>query len=405
MKVLLGVLSGVFVLLLGLFFLVNVVYEPEPEKLVFPEGELSDSIFEGQNNVYTANESLSQTHTFSTVPYMVDVPESKGATIGSGCVYEIGGDMFVYVTEFDDMTQVGEELRRDKVVQMQDILASQFPSALLINYIPEETLVTAEKSSDGFINGFTAHYLADSIGITDGAQLVNSALLGYILDVNVKGFEGKHLYVSVGVKDPTNESLQNSAAVLSAVMHTVRFDDKLEAELREELGITDEKEVAEENIETGAEVTDVAEQTEPEVIERSIYNSQDDATFEVNVSWENANEDVILELFLPGGDQFCEPLSQSSTAAKFVLANAPSGDYVLRIKNYQGCGQISSGDGEGGLSDEGIDGPMSEPYIENTLTGEADSSEAALDSEPVYGDGTGEEYYGADDGNDDFNRY
>ncbi len=392
MKILLGVLSGVFVLLVGLFFLVNVVYEPEPEKLIFPDGELSDSIFEGQNNVYTANESLSKTHEFSTVPYKVDVPESKGANIGSGCVYELGGGMFVYVTEFDDMTQVSGEVRKDGVVQMQDILASQFPSALLINYIPEETLVTAEKSADGFINGFTAHYLADSLGITDGTQLVNSALVGYILDVDLKGFEGKHLYVSVGVKDPTNESLSNSAAVLSAVMHTVRYDSELEDAMRLEFGITDEEEVVENTEETAdenredAEVSELSENNQPEVIERNIYNSQEGATFEVNVSWENENYDVILELFLPGGAEFCEPLNQNGTSAKFVLANAPSGDYVMRIKNYQGCGQISSGDEGGSYSDDSYDGysdyaddSMSGSYIDNTLTGNDDYAGSGVD--------------------------
>ena len=348
MKMLLGVLSGVFVLLCGLFFLVNVVYEPEPEALVFPQGELSESIFEGQNNEYTKNESLAKTHTFETVPYMVDVPDVKGATIGSGCVYEVGSGLFVYVTEFDDMTQVDDSGKYDKVVQMQDILASQFPAALLINYIPEETRVTAEVSGDGFINGFTAHYLADSIGITDGTQTVNAGLLGYILDINDRGFEGRHLYVAVGSQDPTNVSLQNSAAVLSAIMHTVRFDENLYAEMTRDMDLGEEvaEDVAE-NEESSEEAVEITDDEEPgnvdDVYVSSFYSSEDDAQLQVNVSWENENYDAILELFLPGEQEFCEPLNQSGTSAQFVLANAPSGEYTLRIKNYAACGTISNG--------------------------------------------------------------
>ena len=357
MKILLGVLSGVFVLLCGLFFLVNVVYEPKAEDLVFPQGELSDSIFVGQNNEYTKNESLGKTHEFQTVPYMVDVPEVKGATIGSGCVYEVGGGMFIYVTEFDDMTQVDDAAKYNKLNQMQDILASQFPAALLINYIPEETKVTAEVSGDGFINGFTAHYLADSIGITDGAQTVNAGLLGYILDIDKKGFEGRHLYVAVGSQNPTNESLSQSALVLSAVMQTVRFDDAMYEKMTKDMNLGDD-ELAEEN----AEGTDGPEEggenmeneedvpsendlgdNEDDVYVSTFYSEESDARLQVNVKWDNVNYDAILELFLPGGAEFCEPLNQDGTSAQFVLANAPSGEYTLRIKTYAACGTISDG--------------------------------------------------------------
>ncbi|MBQ4197874.1 MAG: hypothetical protein II659_08540, partial [Bacteroidales bacterium] len=82
--------------------------------------------------------------TFETVPYLVDVPNGSGAKIGTGMIYQLSNSFFAYVTEYTDQYDV------------QDVITAQFPVALLINYIPESTLVTVNVERQGYINGFKA---------------------------------------------------------------------------------------------------------------------------------------------------------------------------------------------------------------------------------------------------------
>ena len=138
-RVLLIIFVPILVILGILYALVSAVYVPKPDPVVFPQGELTDSIFTEQNNNYVKNDNLKRKHTFETVPYSIDIMSGDDAVVGSGTIYKIDNSdsFFLYLTEYDDSTNA------------PDVIASQFPAVLLINYVPEMTRVTIQADKKG----------------------------------------------------------------------------------------------------------------------------------------------------------------------------------------------------------------------------------------------------------------
>ena len=87
-KVALILLAVGAILLWVLLMAINMTEATLPSETVFPEGTLSESIFESQNNIYTENGDLPNIYSFYEVPYKVSVPNAKGATVGSGRMYD-----------------------------------------------------------------------------------------------------------------------------------------------------------------------------------------------------------------------------------------------------------------------------------------------------------------------------
>lgn len=312
-KKILIVLIPVFLMFMALYMMVNAAYTPTPEELYYPQGALSDSIFVGQNNSYVKNEALSKTHSFSTVPYRADIPEAKGASVGSGTVYQAADNVFIYFSEYADYENI------------HDIITSQFPAALLVDYIPEETKISLVTDRFGFINGFSAEYVVEHIRVSNGIKEVTAVIMGYVLEVQKEGFEGHRMFVSIGTTAYDNEMGDNCATILNAVIASVRMDEKLAAAiLRERKGTAEES----------ADVADGSVTLIPIVI-RSEYE-----TMVLHVGFTRANGEAVLELFLPDGVSYCDPVEQNGGGGKFVLDNTKPGTYLLRIRNYKNCGDI-----------------------------------------------------------------
>ena len=334
-------LSILFVFFFILYVLVKSVYVPEPEEIPYPEGELTSSIFTSQNNVYTEDEALPQHHEFKTFPYIVDVPEAMGAEVGTGTVYQVNDTMYIFVSEYTDQYKV------------QDIITSQFPVALLISYVPENTRVTAMVDRVGFINGFSAEYVADKLYVSDGTNSQEAAVLAYALDIQDEDYMGNHMLVSVCTTNITPESLDQCAIVLSAVMQTVHRDAELEEKFKHdrEKAKQEEEEAAKQAEEEAAQLAETQEDDvtqhlvsteQANVTEIPITLDTDYTNFKLTVAWTNENKDAIFELFLPGGVSYADPSEQTAYEAIFNLATGPKGEYVLRIKNYAQLGDITS---------------------------------------------------------------
>ncbi len=340
-KILVFVLLILLILLVALYILVNAVYEKEPEQVVYPQGELVDSVFVAQNNQYIKNESLSNTYSFSTVPYMVDMPVGSGAKIGTGTIFQLSGGYFAYATEYTDQYDV------------QDIIASQFPAALLINYIPERTLITTQATKTGYINGFRAEYLADSLFVTDGTANQQAMILGYVADLPEGVYYGNHMFIAVGSTTMTTESAAKCEAVLSVIMKTLRYDEQLDlAMTRQREADKEEQELEKQR--TEEELAAAAEQQSVEEPAENLTIVGDEVTasipielatpyenFTLTVDWTMSNPNAVLELFFPDGQSYCTPYEQNDYHAAFSLPSATAGYYTLRVKNYQECGQIN----------------------------------------------------------------
>ena len=336
-KVGIGILCAILILLIGVYVLVDAVYVPQKEQIIFPEGELVESIFVAQNNEYVENAALGTKHGFETVPYAVDVPAGSGAKIGTGKVYHVDTEYYVYVSEYNDQYDV------------QDVISSQFPVALLINYIPESTKITVQQQKQGYINGFKAQYIADTLYATDGTQQAESIVLGYALDVPEGTYFGNHMFIAVGTTNISNEAAGICSQVLSSVIKTVRYDSAID----EELTRAREKQKAEEEAlaanlpsegmdgesSDGPSVAIVGDEVTESV---PIVVPSDYETFTLDVNWTLNNPSAVLEFFFPDGNTYATPLSQTDYDAKFSLSNVSAGTYTLRIMYYQECGEIAT---------------------------------------------------------------
>lgn len=339
-RVLIGVLAFLLIFLIALYVLVGAVYVPQEEQVIYPSSELVESIFVAQNNQYVENESLSNTHSFETIPYLVDVPDGNGAKVGTGTVYQVSDVFFAYVTEFTDQYDV------------QDVIAAQFPVALLINYIPENTRVTIHAQENGYINGFKAEYIADQLSVTDGVNQSQAAVIGYVLDAPEGTYYGNHMFIAVCTTNVTTDAVNSCAQVLSAIIKTVRYDQNLDNKLvqaAEEKKAQEEAEIQEllaqqnEIAHEGEDVPDNTTIVGDEVVEAvPIVVADDYITFNLRVEWTQTNPNAVLELFFPDGNSYASPLESSDYGCVFALSNVQAGTYTLRIKNYQECGEIAT---------------------------------------------------------------
>ncbi len=349
-KIILIVLIPILVILLVLLSLIDVVYEPPKEVIVYPEGNLSNDIFTEQNNSYVPNANLTRTHSFEEVPYLVDTVDGNGATIGSGTVYRLNETMFAYVAEFSDPNTI------------QDIISSQFPAALISDYVPEYTTVVTQVDKRGYINGFSAEYLAETISVSNGAEKMDAVLLGYMLNLPENSlYAGKHLWIGVGTASLTNDNITASSMILDMMMNTVRLDEerakKLEeqaARLAEEAEMEAEKERAEEERQRQEEMPPAAPvesseepEMESEPIDSDIYSvdiplEDNYKLVQVKVKWSEPNASAVLELFDPGKTLYFDPVEQDDMSASFVIEENETGNYELRIKGAASCGVIET---------------------------------------------------------------
>ncbi len=332
-------LGVILVLLIVLYLLVDAVTLPEEEVIVYPQGELVDSVFVAQNSEYVKNDSLNKTHIFETVPYSVDVPDSNSAKIGTGTIYQLSTSYFVYVTEYTDQYDV------------QSVIASQFPVALLINYIPESTRITVNAEKAGYINGFRAKYVADSLFVSDGSVDTQAMVLGYALDLPEGVYYGNHMFIAVGTTSMDTESANKCSAMLSAIMKTVKYDEKYERDLKQKKEAaekaqkealdsasqenTQEEQMSDNAAPTTSVVGDEVTETIPIVV------PMDYSQFTLTVDWTLNNPAAVLEFFMPDGLSYATPLEQTAYSATFSLSNLPQGTYQLRIMYYQQCGDIA----------------------------------------------------------------
>ena len=308
-------LTPVFIFFFVLYMMVNAAYTPSAEELYYPQGSLSDSIFVGQNNIYTPNPSLTQVHSFSSVPYVLDLPESKGATIGSGTVYQLGDTTFAYLSEYPDYENIHE------------IISSQFPAALLVNYVPENTKIKMMVNKLGFINGFTAEYVVEYIQVADAKKEKKAVVMGYVLEVQDEYFEGNRMFVGIGTTAYDNDMGDNCAMLLDMIVSTVHYDEKLAKKI---LSARPDNAYTEDGYADGS-VTNIP------IVVRDAYDRM-----VLDVDWTYGNVEAVLELFLPDGRTYCDPVEQTGLSARFILDKTKAGTYNLRIQNYSKCGDIQT---------------------------------------------------------------
>ena len=343
-KIALLVLVPFLVLGLIVYYLLSSVYVEEEQPLVYPESSLVDSLFVAQNTEYVENEAFSQTHEFETIPYKIDICPGDGASVGNGTVYRVTDTIYIFVAEFED--EKG----------MQNTLIEAFPKAILYNYKPELSSVNCVNADSGYINGFLAHYFVNQFYISDGMVTTLSCMIGYCLDIPDE-YEGNNMLVAVGTTDETSESFADCKAVLDALLLTVRYDEvmhqnfehikrreameKEEGTEQEETVVESETEIATQEVVGTVSIEKAVTIKHENVTELPVKVREPYQTLVVEITWDVPTNNAVLELFYPGNVSFCEPVSQTSTSAKFVMKDVTPSTYTLHVLNYFECGNIS----------------------------------------------------------------
>lgn len=324
--------------------------QASPE-VVYPSGNLSDNLFVAQNSVYSQNEALPVSYSFSSVPYTMDLPNGNTANVDTGHIVQASDNMVVYVSQMD-----GD-------YDPHSVVLSQYPKVVYINYSQQDSFSMTLREEYGFFNGLPTTYFMDHLIVSTGSgtETKNAYVLAYCFQpetaTNVK------MLVSVATTENSNEAFEQCKAVLDAVAYTVRYDEKLDAsqtKAREDKIKAAEKAAAEQEKKLKAEQEE-AEKTVQTVEEESSSDSyqetsltsdigsnftvpvsvtKDFVNLSILVSWTNEYEDASLYFNGPYGTVYPDLIT--SKQATLSVGECAPGEYSLTVNNYASLGELNT---------------------------------------------------------------
>lgn len=195
----------------------SIINDKQQDNISYPKGTLTESLFESQNNEYTPDEQLARTYQFTTTPYLIDVYDKPEAKVGNGSIIQISDDTYSYITEYE----AGKTPK--------EVLLSEFPPALLINFDTSHTVCETLESQAGYINGFMASYFFNTFSISNGDSVVTAYCAGYEL-IQTQNPQAPHFIVAVATTRASTSHFENCKAAADMMVNTLRYDEKLEAE-------------------------------------------------------------------------------------------------------------------------------------------------------------------------------
>lgn len=220
-KVISIILAVVAVILFGVYIFLNNVNKTIPKELVYPESGLSQSIFDSQNTKYRQIDNYTRTDTFTMCPYSYDIADADMARVSDyGRIYKVSDSMYFYTTEYK------------KEENIDTIMRNELSQAVMVDSNKEMTAVDNIIHDEGYLNGFKADYLIDSMTVTNGTRTVCVYITGYILTITDK--EDDHGYrMFVGVMSGGNDTDTYAAGkeIVDSVIGTYRFSDEVQNNL------------------------------------------------------------------------------------------------------------------------------------------------------------------------------
>jgi len=210
--VIVAVLCLVFYIVLGNF-------KPEvKEEVLFPKSGLSDSIFDYQNMTYSPSDGLESKYLFTNLPFSVDLPNEKRASVGEATVVEKNGFYFL-VSEVD------------KEADIRNILGNGYTHIIDVNGDVLSTLVTELNKDSGYINGSVAEYGVYEISVGEKKMYVTAMRL--LVSPNIYETDKQIVVACMGANYSTT-GLANLQALTHAVVNTMTIDKNHLKELTNE---------------------------------------------------------------------------------------------------------------------------------------------------------------------------
>lgn len=188
----------------------------EPEIVLIPDGQLSDSVFELQNMSYTSVDGLYRKYSFANMPFTVDVSDGELA--------KVDGADFLYNNPFYFYYNI--MLPQDDI---SAALLSQVVNVIVPGYNGNDAQITLLREEKGNINGCSANYAIYCIKIPD---VIETYACIYRLHVDDTIYKSEYdMIVGCISEGYTTENLANIQALSHSTVGTLRYDSERAREL------------------------------------------------------------------------------------------------------------------------------------------------------------------------------
>lgn len=211
MRVMLVVLTVLAVLALALYVVTGMFVPQKEEPVLVPSGNLSSSIFDAQNMVYSAVSGLDNKYELPGIPFTVDIPAGSKATVGNAMVVSSEPYYFYY-----------------NVVSPESDVSNALAEGLTsIVAIDADKSLTASKllyTENGFINGCEATYCVVEL-IVDGVAEPRY-VVAYKLHLGEKVYRmDKDIIVGCMSTELSTERLANLQGFAEVTVGTLAFSE------------------------------------------------------------------------------------------------------------------------------------------------------------------------------------
>ena len=365
-KITLIILSTVSVILLLIYSFLGMIGKNTPQEVIYPDSNLSQSIFDSQrqNMTYTANASLTEVYSYTHCPYQFDTVNGETAHVGeNGCVFEVTEGYLLFTTEFPEAESAS------------NILKTELSNVVLIDATPENSALENNVYEEGYINGFKASYRIDTLSVSDGSDVKSVYLVGYELSITEEeANHGYKIYLGVIINADVTEQYNTASVILNNVLHTYQYNEDLQTALDqaeekeakqtalEEKKESDELEANQTGAYEGVEGASGTLQTAEDIPQRSTKSVQIDQDYRevvLTYSYSNIGNDVQAVLYNPDHTQKYEPTTSGEGFIKFSLSHMEAGTWIIEIDGDPGTDNmklaISSKNPEDDVTSSGME--------------------------------------------------
>lgn len=232
-KVLVIILIPLAILFISAYVLASEYAKSAGDVMVYPEGNLSNSLFVAQNTVYVQNSALSQRYALSSMPYTLDVPDGVSANVGNGCVIQATENLYVYIT------------CHETDADAERVMLGEFPQSLMIDFDPAYTYTQQLVSQSGYTNGFSVDYFFDMLSVSNGSAAKNGYVAAYDI-VDPYGDGRGNILICVVTTQFDNVAFASTKSILDAIILTIQYDQKMDRQMSQQIASAVQEEQEEE---------------------------------------------------------------------------------------------------------------------------------------------------------------
>ena len=329
-----GPILAALCIMFSVFFMISILLayynKQNPKDVLYPSGDLSDSIFESQNTNYMEKESLPTQVLMKNIPYSYDAPNVDAAVVDNGHIYKLSSGVYLYATEFPKSSAI------------EATIAHELGTALLMDLDESQSIMRIMLNENGFINGYDAKYLVDRLVVTNGEERVDCNLVGYEL---VVPNTTENVFLCVATVEPgSTQVFNNLKSMTQALLFTFRYSPDAQTALDKQKEAAAEaaaKEMraaqeAQEKAEAVAE-QEAAQEAKTKYMAANI--NKDYENLQLNIYWTNAASSPDITLYTPDKSASYRPAEAGRGEVIFRVGQAQKGTWIVEINgtDYGEC--------------------------------------------------------------------